>query len=352
MTTYYFWDEIEDNVVREYDENNNTLVSYTTEPTLYGSVLSQDRGGETRYFQFDGPGNTTELTSEDVIIADTRRYTAFGQTVKTTGTTVLSYQYGGRWGYRVDTLSSSIAIRRRRCSSERARWLSTDPVPRPLDVNYYVLLRNSPAINHDPSGLRCIVNKFTSGFIRGKECTIVARPQDNPPFPIIESQIEFHASFAKPCCCCEFRQFVRASCCISYVDRISKKLIPGTKVCQGAGRSYWEDEKYGRRHDDYNFGYGLLDPAATSCRYDNKDVPHCGFEGILIMMAKMPENQLVLLAYEMDIMDIIIDECDSCMNEMIVTQFGPEQYCVVKKIEYPLKCGAYFDKGGEFIGWQ
>lgn len=50
----YFWDEFDDNVVREYDENNNTLASYTTEPTRYGSVLSQDRSGEKRYFQFDG----------------------------------------------------------------------------------------------------------------------------------------------------------------------------------------------------------------------------------------------------------------------------------------------------------
>ena len=38
MATYYFWDEIEDNVIEEYDgDTGNTIVEYTTEPTLYGS---------------------------------------------------------------------------------------------------------------------------------------------------------------------------------------------------------------------------------------------------------------------------------------------------------------------------
>ena len=31
--TNYFWDPIEDNVIKEYDDNGNTTARYTTEPT-------------------------------------------------------------------------------------------------------------------------------------------------------------------------------------------------------------------------------------------------------------------------------------------------------------------------------
>jgi len=99
MTTYYFWNEIEDDVVREYDENNNTLAQYTTEPTRYGSVLSQDRGGELWYFQFDGLGNTTELTDPNGAATDTRRYSAFGELTESTGSTVCRCEVKGSRHY-------------------------------------------------------------------------------------------------------------------------------------------------------------------------------------------------------------------------------------------------------------
>ena len=71
----YFWDEMEGNVVEEYDgDTGNTIATHTTEPTLYGSVLSQDRSGEKRYFQFDGLGNTTELTDGAGNVTDERLY--------------------------------------------------------------------------------------------------------------------------------------------------------------------------------------------------------------------------------------------------------------------------------------
>ena len=95
----YVWDPIEDNVIRERDENGNTIVNYTTEPTLYGAVLSQDRGGQVRHYHFDGQGNTTELTDENGNVTDTRKYSAFGEATESTGTTEFPYQWGGRWGY-------------------------------------------------------------------------------------------------------------------------------------------------------------------------------------------------------------------------------------------------------------
>jgi len=145
----YFWDEIEDNVVREYDENNNTIASYTTEPTLYGSVLSQDRGGEKRYFQFDGLGNTTELTDVSGGVTDTRRYSSFGGVSEATGVGDIAWQWGGRLGYHV-TLTVGIYVRRRFYTFSLLRWLSVDPLV--STSNHYLYCRNNALVNSDPSG--------------------------------------------------------------------------------------------------------------------------------------------------------------------------------------------------------
>jgi hypothetical protein len=41
--TNYFWDPLQDNITKEYDDNGDTIVRYTTEPGLYGNVISQER---------------------------------------------------------------------------------------------------------------------------------------------------------------------------------------------------------------------------------------------------------------------------------------------------------------------
>lgn len=41
----YDWDEDEDNIVEEYDDTGATIAEYTTEPDLFGNVISQRLGG-------------------------------------------------------------------------------------------------------------------------------------------------------------------------------------------------------------------------------------------------------------------------------------------------------------------
>jgi len=150
----YFWDEIEDNVVREYDDSNNTLAQYTTEPTLYGSVLSQDRGGKKRCFQFDGQGNTTELTDGSGTLTDMRRYSAFGETTASSGDTATPFGFGGRWGYHSNRSESHATIRRRILPLANGRWASPDPKERvDRSESWYVYAANRPLDRTDPSGL-------------------------------------------------------------------------------------------------------------------------------------------------------------------------------------------------------
>ena len=148
----YFWDEIEDNVIEEYDENGNTIVEYTTEPTLYGSVLSQDRGGQVRHYHFDGQGNTTELTDENGNVTDTRKYSAFGEVTESTGTTEFPLQFGGQFGYYRNVVPTNTYVRARYLSYN-GRWLSQDPVPFRDGPNSFVYVANDPFNLIDPSGL-------------------------------------------------------------------------------------------------------------------------------------------------------------------------------------------------------
>src|SRR5262245_34364999 len=124
----YFWDEIEDNVVEEYDENGNTLVEYTTEPSLYGATWVQDRGGQVRHYHYDGQGNTTELTDDNGNVTDVRKYSGFGTITLSTGNTDLTFQWLGNRGYFQSALSNLIAVRNRDYSHLTGRWLSFDPI--------------------------------------------------------------------------------------------------------------------------------------------------------------------------------------------------------------------------------
>lgn len=172
----YFWDEMEDNVVEEYDgDTGNTIAAYTTEPTQYGSVLSQNRGGEKRAFQFDGLGNTTELTDGTGNVTDERRYSAFGETVVTTGSTSMPFQYGGRWGYHASG-GVPVSIRRRQYEPSRIRWTSSDPLGVVVlnGASLYAFLANSPFVNADPSGLcRLYVQCWREWY--GRHCGLALR---------------------------------------------------------------------------------------------------------------------------------------------------------------------------------
>jgi len=151
----YFWDEIEDNLVEEFDgDAGATIASYTTEPTLYGSALSQNRSGQKRHYQFDGQGNTTELTDVSGAVTDTRRYTAFGEPTVSTGSTPTPFGFGGRLGYHSSVSTTRLSIRRRNLSLANMRWDSRDPNGTVYcSESSYVYSANRPLVRIDPSGI-------------------------------------------------------------------------------------------------------------------------------------------------------------------------------------------------------
>jgi RHS repeat-associated protein len=162
-TVNFLWNPINDNIVKEFDENGNTVVEYTTEPDLYGNVISQHRGGQSSFFHFDGLGSTIAVTDAGGNVTDTQAYGAFGETTERTGVTPSACQFVGQQGYYTDDDAGTIEIRERAYRPRCARWMSIDPFmlyATDWDTRYdsplshpYSYCESNPSSYLDPSGL-------------------------------------------------------------------------------------------------------------------------------------------------------------------------------------------------------
>ncbi len=154
-TTHYRWNPVTDNVLCEQDENGAVLATYTHEPTLHGELISQNRGGQTSHYHYDGQGSTRALTDENGDVTDTYTYDAFGETIAKTGTTVNPYRFGGAKGYQYNEETDDYYIRARTYEPAIARWLSVDPAGFVDGVNLWRYVGNNPGNLVDPSGFAC-----------------------------------------------------------------------------------------------------------------------------------------------------------------------------------------------------
>ncbi len=104
-TKKFIWDE--QNYLAKTDAANDTQVVYTNEPRLYGNLVSQRRGTDSHWYQFDAIGSARELTDGSAATTDTRLYNGWGVTLVTTGPSVFAMQWLGRFGYYIDDLASA-----------------------------------------------------------------------------------------------------------------------------------------------------------------------------------------------------------------------------------------------------
>ena len=177
--TNYVWDEVNDSLLMETDENGDTTAEYTQEPGQFGGVVSERRDGQSRYYHYDGLGSTRQLTDAAGQVTDRYLYDAFGNTVQTTGSTVVPYHFVGRSGYYHDAELLQYYVRARHYAPALARWLSVDPLdsnradgeatrsPRENAYPYangdlgprdsYVYVANSPVSLVDPFGLEKVL---------------------------------------------------------------------------------------------------------------------------------------------------------------------------------------------------
>ena len=150
--TNYIWDELSDNVLMETDENDALVANYTCEPSQFGEVLSQHRANNDQYYNFDGLGSTRELTGPSQTVSDSYTYSAFGETVASSGSSTNPFQWNGAVGYYTSEETDDVYVRRRTYNPAAARWLSRDPLGFVDGPNVYEYVGNFVPNFADPSG--------------------------------------------------------------------------------------------------------------------------------------------------------------------------------------------------------
>ncbi|MEX0642070.1 MAG: RHS repeat-associated core domain-containing protein, partial [Pirellulales bacterium] len=166
-TTKFVWEAESDNILIETNAAGAIQVAYTQEPSLYGNLISQRRGGATSYHHFDALGSTRALTDENENVTDTYLNDAWGVQRLVTGSTENRFRWGGELGYYWDEEIGQLQARARNFRPAIGRWTSRDPLGMMLgyrltrfagqfltDLNLYRYVYDNPLSFLDPSGLK------------------------------------------------------------------------------------------------------------------------------------------------------------------------------------------------------
>jgi len=124
--------------------------------------LAELRSGGTSYYEADGLGSITSLTSSTGTVANTYTYDSFGNIVATTGSVSNPFRYTGR---EFDSESTLYYMRARYFDPATGRFLSEDPMAfGGSDVNFYDYVANSPIDFMDPLGTNGIIDRIINYF--------------------------------------------------------------------------------------------------------------------------------------------------------------------------------------------
>jgi hypothetical protein len=125
VATNYAWDPEFDCITKETDAATGAInVRYTQEPRPYGGLVSQRRGSATSYYHYDPIGTTRALTNQAQSVTDRTTYTAFGELVDSTGTTVNPFGYYGSKGVSTDNVIEAALLRYRHYEFSLSRYCS------------------------------------------------------------------------------------------------------------------------------------------------------------------------------------------------------------------------------------
>jgi RHS repeat-associated protein len=108
------------------------------------------QSGATSYYEADGLGSVTSLTSSAGAIANTYTYDSFGKQTASSGSVTNPFRYTGR---EFDTETNLYYNRARYYDPTTGRFLGEDPIRFKGGNNFYVYVRNNPVKLVDPSGL-------------------------------------------------------------------------------------------------------------------------------------------------------------------------------------------------------
>jgi RHS repeat-associated protein len=139
-----------DNLIEETNATGAVVTRYSQGQSI-DEPLAEFRSGGTSYYEADGLGSVTSLSSSTGAVANTYTYDSFGQLTASTGTLSSPFRYTGR---EFDTETSLYYYRARYYDSQTGRFLSEDPIGSVFgDSNLYPYVGNDPLDRVDPLGL-------------------------------------------------------------------------------------------------------------------------------------------------------------------------------------------------------
>jgi len=133
---------------------SGTVVARYAQTQNIDEPLAMLRSGTTSYYQADGLGSVTSLSSGAGALAQTYSFDSFGKTTPT-GSLVNPFQYTAR---EFDVETNLQFSRARYYDPSSGRFVSEDPLRFGGGKNFYSYAGNSPVIFADPSGLNKICN--------------------------------------------------------------------------------------------------------------------------------------------------------------------------------------------------
>jgi RHS repeat-associated protein len=142
--------------------SGGTVVSRYTLTQNIDEPLAEFRSGGNSYYEADGLGSITSLSSSAGALANTYTYDSFGNVTSSTGTLSNPFRYTGR---EFDSETGLYFNRARYYDSTAGRFLSEDPIRFSGGVDFYSYVSNSSTSFRDPLGLCPAANNgFTIGI--------------------------------------------------------------------------------------------------------------------------------------------------------------------------------------------
>ncbi len=148
-----------DNLIETVNSSGTLLASYTQGQNI-DEPLAELRSGGTSFYEADGLGSITSLSTSSGTVANTYSYDSLGNLSNFTGTLRNPFQYTARES---DPESGLYYYRARYYDPTIGRFISGDPKRFRADVNFYRYVSDNPTNLVDPWGLEPI-GPYNPGF--------------------------------------------------------------------------------------------------------------------------------------------------------------------------------------------
>ena len=152
------------NVLAEIDSEGSVQAYYT----IGADLISQERDGNVSVYLYDGHGSVVGLANESGIVTDTYCHDAFGNLLKSKGSTKNCYRYCGE---QFDETTGLYYLRARYMDTSTGRFISQDSyagsISDPVSLHKYLYANSNPVTYSDPSGYMSMAGLAVRGAVIG-----------------------------------------------------------------------------------------------------------------------------------------------------------------------------------------